>query len=58
VLRLVADTNIVVSALLWHGAPHRLFETIKPEELCSGPVVVGFGEEVRAAYGNQAVYAN
>jgi predicted nucleic acid-binding protein len=23
VLRLVADTNIVVSALLWHGAPPR-----------------------------------
>jgi putative PIN family toxin of toxin-antitoxin system len=33
VLRLVADTNTVVSALLWHGAPHRLFETIETEEL-------------------------
>ena len=32
-LRLVADTNTVVSALLWHGAPHRLFETIETEEL-------------------------
>jgi putative PIN family toxin of toxin-antitoxin system len=28
VLKLVADTNTVVSALLWHGAPHRLFEAI------------------------------
>jgi len=33
VLRLVADTNTVVSALLWHGAPHRLFEAIETEEL-------------------------
>ena len=32
-LRLVADTNTVVSALLWHGAPHRLFEAIQTEEL-------------------------
>jgi len=28
VLRAVADTNIVVSALLWRGAPHRLFERL------------------------------
>jgi predicted nucleic acid-binding protein len=33
VLRLVADTNTVVSALLWHGAPHRLFQAIETEEL-------------------------
>jgi putative PIN family toxin of toxin-antitoxin system len=33
VLRLVADTNTVVSALLWHGAPHRLFEAIEAQEL-------------------------
>lgn len=32
-LRLVADTNTVVSALLWHGAPHRLFEAIRTEEV-------------------------
>ncbi len=32
-LRLVADTNTVVSALLWHGAPHRLFQAIETEEL-------------------------
>jgi putative PIN family toxin of toxin-antitoxin system len=33
VLRLVADTNTVVSALLWHGAPHRLFQAIERDEL-------------------------
>jgi len=33
VLKLVADTNTVVSALLWHGAPHRLFQAIETEEL-------------------------
>jgi len=33
VLRLVADTNTVVSALLWHGTPHRLFEAAETEEL-------------------------
>jgi len=33
VLRLVADTNTVVSALLWHGAPHRLFQAIETDEL-------------------------
>ena len=32
-LKLVADTNTVVSALLWHGAPHRLFQAIETEEL-------------------------
>jgi len=33
VLKLVADTNTVVSALLWHGAPHRLFEAIEAADL-------------------------
>jgi len=33
VLRLVADTNTVVSALLWHGAPHRLLEAVEQEGL-------------------------
>lgn len=32
-LRLVADTNIVVSALLWQGPPHRLFRAIETEEI-------------------------
>jgi len=29
VLRAVADTNVVVSALLWRGAPHRLFDRLQ-----------------------------
>lgn len=32
-LRLVADTNTVVSALLWQGAPHRLFEMVLTQDL-------------------------
>ncbi|OGA08428.1 MAG: putative toxin-antitoxin system toxin component, PIN family [Betaproteobacteria bacterium RIFCSPHIGHO2_12_FULL_69_13] len=32
-MRLVADTNTVVSALLWHGAPHRLLEAVEQEGL-------------------------
>lgn len=32
-LRAVADTNVVVSALLWRGAPHRLFGRIEPEQI-------------------------
>lgn len=33
-LRAVADTNVVISALLWRGAPHRLFSRIEPERIC------------------------
>lgn len=32
-LRLVADTNTVVSALLWRGAPHRLFEALETADI-------------------------
>lgn len=32
-LRIVADTNTVVSALLWRGAPHRLFEMTETAEI-------------------------
>ncbi len=32
-LRAVADTNVVVSALLWRGAPHRLLGRIEPERI-------------------------
>jgi uncharacterized protein len=32
VLRLVVDTNTVVSALLWRGAPHRLFEALETRQ--------------------------
>jgi uncharacterized protein len=33
VLRLVADTNTVVSALLWRGTPHRLFQALETAEI-------------------------
>ena len=32
-MRLVADTNVVVSALLWRGAPHALFRAAQDHEL-------------------------
>lgn len=32
-LRLVADTNTVVSALLWRGTPHRLFAALDTAEI-------------------------
>jgi len=32
-VRLVADTNVVVSALLWHGSPHTLFEQAQEVDL-------------------------
>lgn len=32
-LRIVADTSIVVSALLWRGTPHHLFAAIETEEI-------------------------
>lgn len=31
-MRLVLDTNVVISALLWRGTPYRLFETIRRQE--------------------------
>jgi len=50
VLRLVADTNIVVSALLWRGAPHRLFEAVEREELsfCASRALIDELAEVLA----------
>jgi putative PIN family toxin of toxin-antitoxin system len=33
VLRAVADTNIVVSALLWRGTPHQLFSLTESGEI-------------------------
>lgn len=32
-LRTVADTNVVISALLWRGAPHKLFGLVESEEI-------------------------
>ncbi len=50
VLKLVADTNTVVSALLWHGAPHRLFQAIESEEIsiCSSRALIEELAEVLA----------
>jgi putative PIN family toxin of toxin-antitoxin system len=31
-LRIVLDTNVVLSALLWRGTPYRLLETIRQNE--------------------------
>ncbi len=31
-LRLVLDTNVVLSAFLWRGTPHRLLQTIRQRE--------------------------
>jgi putative PIN family toxin of toxin-antitoxin system len=31
-VRLVLDTNVVISALLWRGKPYRLLETIRRQE--------------------------
>lgn len=30
-VRIVLDTNVVLSALLWRGKPHQLFETIRQQ---------------------------
>lgn len=32
-MRAVIDTNVVLSGLLWHGAPHRLLERVRSGEL-------------------------
>lgn len=31
-MRLVIDTNVLLSGLLWHGAPHRLIEGVRSGE--------------------------
>lgn len=31
-MRLVLDSNVVISALLWHGTPYRLLEAIRRHE--------------------------
>ena len=42
-MRLVLDTNVVVAALLWHGAPRRLIDLAIDDEtiaLYSSPVLI------------------
>jgi hypothetical protein len=31
-VRIVLDTNVVLSALLWHGTPRHLFQSIRQQE--------------------------
>lgn len=42
-MRIVLDTNVVISALLWRGSPYRLLEAIRQHEsftLYSSPVLL------------------
>jgi hypothetical protein len=42
-VRIVLDTNVVLSALLWRGTPYRLFDAIStssPTELTASPIAV------------------
>lgn len=58
-MRLVLDTNIVLSALLWRGTPYRLLETIRNQhpslQLYSSPVLLEELTEViaRPAFSKQ-----
>jgi putative PIN family toxin of toxin-antitoxin system len=47
-VRLVSDTNVLLSGLLWHGAPHRLIEAVRTGEvaLVSSPVLLAELEDV------------
>ena len=49
-MRLVADTNVVISALLWRGAPHRLFRAAQDRalEFFTSPILLDELEEVLA----------
>ena len=42
-MRLVLDTNVAISALLWRGTPHRLLEMIRRQDslqLCSSSALL------------------
>jgi putative PIN family toxin of toxin-antitoxin system len=41
-VRVVVDTNVLLSALLWHGAPHQLIERVRDgaATLISSPILV------------------
>ncbi len=49
-MRLVVDTNVVVSALLWRGAPHRLFQAAQDHavEFFTSRILLDELEEVLA----------
>ena len=50
VLRVVIDTNVLLSGLLWHGAPHVLLERVRAGTLglVSSPAILGELENVIA----------
>jgi uncharacterized protein len=47
-MRIVLDTNVALSALLWRGTPYRLFQTIRQQEhtqiFASTALLVELGE--------------
>lgn len=47
-MRLVIDTNVLLSGLLWHGAPHRLIEAVRSGKvaLVSSPALLAELAEV------------
>ena len=49
-LRVVIDTNVLLSGLLWHGAPHVLLERVRAGTLglVSSPAILGELENVIA----------
>ncbi len=55
-MRAVVDTNVLISALLWHGAPHQLLERARGGELVliTSPVLLAELAEVisRAKFGS------
>lgn len=41
-MRIVIDTNVLVSGVLWHGAPHALLEQVRNDAatLVTSPVPI------------------
>ena len=46
-MRAVIDTNVLLSGLLWRGAPHDLIEGIRSGSVSLGIRIVTPGEAVR-----------
>jgi uncharacterized protein len=46
-VRVVLDTNVLVSGLLWHGAPHELVERVRAGSLTSAALLTEFDRVVR-----------
>ena len=54
-MRIVADTNTVVSGLLWQGAPRRLIDLARAQvfTLCSSPVLLAELAELADVFGRK-----